>query len=63
MYTIKNYKTGEEIKKAFLDKEEIKCMTKESGFVILEGPHFPERHVWYANAYLENGIVKTLEVW
>lgn len=29
----------------------------ESGKVYLEGPHYPEPHTWYAEAWLENGCV------
>ena len=27
------------------------------GKVYLEGPHYPEPHKWYAEAWLENGVV------
>lgn len=28
-----------------------------TGKITLEGPHYPKAHTWYAEAWLENGIV------
>lgn len=28
-----------------------------TGKVCLEGPHYPKPHTWYAEAWLENGVV------
>lgn len=28
-----------------------------TGKTTLEGPHYPEPHKWYAEAWLENGVV------
>lgn len=33
--------------------------TQENGSDVIEGPHYPQPHRWYASVTVENGIVKT----
>jgi len=64
-YTNKNFKTKKSIKKSLEEKEIIRChnpgigpdLSNFTGKIFLEGPHYPEPHRWYAEAWLENGIL------
>ena len=64
MYTEINFKTKKELKLAVDAGREIRVFQpgpfpgKTDGTVCLEGPHYPEPHRWYAEAEIENGIVK-----
>tara|TARA_R100000656_G_scaffold39469_1_gene33073 strand:+ start:233 stop:460 length:228 start_codon:yes stop_codon:yes gene_type:complete len=31
--------------------------TKQNGTDVIEGPHFPQPHRWYASVVVENGVV------
>lgn len=68
MYTHTNYKT----KKAL--KEDVKAGKKvttfqpggmfpptENGSAVIEGPHYPQPHRWYAQVVLKNGIVVSVK--
>jgi len=62
-YTVKNFKTKKELKEAIKNGEKIEIATSQfgppvvNGRVSLEGPHYPEPHMWYAIAKVENGFV------
>lgn len=64
MYTEINFKTKKELKIAVDSGKEIRVFQpglfpgETDGMVCLEGPHYPEPHRWYAEAEIENGIVK-----
>jgi len=65
MYTTRNFKTKKELKAAVKAGEAIRVyqpggLSKppNNGWVFLEGPHYPLPHTWYAQAKLENGIVR-----
>lgn len=34
------------------------CSTPQNGRDVIEGPHYPKPHRWYAAVEVENGIVK-----
>lgn len=65
MYTVENFKSKKALKEAvaagrivtyyqpgpFGGKEPM------SGTIVLEGPHYPAPHTWYASAVVENGRV------
>ena len=63
MYTRINFKTKKALKAAIATGQSVKvfspgpfpCPTE--GPVALEGPHYPEPHKWYAEAFLKNGLV------
>lgn len=67
MYTTKNFKTKKALKDAIKSGEIVTyyqpggCHNEEGlptdGTIYLEGPHFPERHRWYAEAIVKNGVV------
>jgi len=74
-YTVKNFKTKKELKKAVDDYNyamagnktnyPVRCyqpglgpdLSNYTGKITLEGPHYPKPHTWYAEAWLENGVV------
>lgn len=33
--------------------------TCQNGNDVIEGPHYPQAHKWYATAHVQNGIVTT----
>jgi len=73
MYTSINFKTKKAFKEAvaagkrievfqpndmFNKTEQVRAQSfKAPVHVVIEGPHFPEPHRWYAKAIIENGIV------
>ncbi len=63
MYTDINFKTKKALKEALASGKALTCYQpgmgacSENGKVYLEGPHYPEAHKWYAEAWIENGIL------
>ena len=65
MYTRENFKTKKALKEAIKDGRKITVYQPgpygwnepENGEVVLEGPHYPEPHTWYATGTLKNGIL------
>lgn len=67
MYTSTNYKTKKALKEAVAAGQHVTVFQPngdifgakppETGKVYLEGPHYPAPHSWYAEAWLENGLV------
>lgn len=65
MYTNTNFKTKKALKEAVASGQRVKVYQPgpfggnmpTTGKVSLEGPHYPEPHKWYAEAWLENGLV------
>lgn len=68
-YTCKDYTTKKAIKDDLAKGIEVRCyqpglgpdLSNFTGNVVLEGPHFPKPHKWYASAQLENGVVKSIK--
>lgn len=67
-YTDINFKTKKALKDALKEGETITvyqpggmfpCPT--NGSVILEGPHYPTPHSWYATAVLKDGVVVSVK--
>jgi len=71
-YTVVDFKTKKalkqqvELNKAFPDTTApVRCyqpglgpdLSNYTGKIALEGPHYPKPHTWYAEAWLENGVV------
>jgi len=64
-YTITNFRTKKALKDAVATGEVVQCyqpglgpdLSDFTGKVYLEGPHYPEAHRWYAEAWMENGVV------
>lgn len=63
MYTTKNFKSKAELKRALKAGEKITCFSPgyfkcpTEGVVVLEGPHFPEPHRWYATGIMKEGVL------
>lgn len=66
MYTNVNFKTKKALKDAIAVGRKISVFQPNDifgkgdvteGKVYLEGPHYPEPHKWYAQAWLENGFI------
>jgi hypothetical protein len=69
MYTVKNFRSKKELKKAIANGEKIRYFQPgpfggnepHNGTFCLEGPHYPEPHRWYATAKAENGLIVSLK--
>ncbi len=68
MYTVKNYRTKKELKNDVDNGVEVEVYSVSmfekppfNGTVYLEGPHYPEPHKWYAQATVENSIIKKVK--
>ena len=73
MYTHKNFKTKRELKDAITDGKVVtvyqpndlfgnpKAKPCYTGSVVLEGPHYPQPHKWYAKAELVNGSIVSVK--
>lgn len=65
MYTSYNFKTKKSFKEAVASGKRVTVYQPgpfggnppTDGWVCIEGPHYPEPHRWYAQAYLEDGFV------
>lgn len=63
MYTHKNYQTKAALKRAVANGEQVTVYqpglgdAPGAGRIVLEGPHDPQPHRWYAEAILERGVV------
>ena len=68
-YTIVNFKTKKELKEAVASGQQVRCyqpglgppLTRFTGAVVIEGPHYPEPHRWYASATLKDGVVVSIK--
>lgn len=72
-YTYTNFKTKKALKEAVVNytkdctdySNAVRCyqpglgpdLSNYTGKITLEGPHYHKPHTWYAEAWLENGIV------
>jgi hypothetical protein len=67
MYTDINFKSKKALKEALAAGKKISIYSPgpfpapTDGRVSLEGPHYPEPHKWYAQAFIENGFVKSIK--
>jgi hypothetical protein len=65
MYTSTNFKTKKALKEAVAAGQRVTVFQPgpfggnepKDGTCVIEGPHYPEPHKWYAKATLENGVV------
>lgn len=63
MYTVKNFKSTSELKRAVANGEEVRLFApglgepKENGEECVEGPHYPKPHSWYATVTVKDGLV------
>jgi hypothetical protein len=65
MYTSTNFATKKAFKEAIANGRKISVFQPgpfgngdyENGVFVIEGPHYPKPHTWYAKATVENGYV------
>ena len=65
MYTTFNFKSKKQLKDAVAAGEKVYVFQPgpfggnepRNGNVVLEGPHYPEAHRWYAQATLKDGYI------
>ena len=65
MYTSINFKSKKQLKEAVTSGKQVTVYQPgpfggnehSNGKIYLEGPHYPEPHKWWAEAWLENGVV------
>lgn len=64
MYTDINFKTKKALKEAVAADKQVTVYqpggifpSKTDGSIVLEGPHYPAPHTWYASAVINNGII------
>ena len=68
-YTTKNFPTKKALRDAVNAGECVRCfqpglgpdLSRFTGTVYLEGPHYPKPHKWYASATLVDGVVKVVK--
>ena len=64
-YTKTNFQSWLEVKEALERGEKIICFNVrnagiemiENGFIALEGPHLPEKRLWFGKGKVENGYL------
>ena len=62
-YTEINFKTKKELKQAVKDGKRISIFSPgpfgcvKNGTEVIEGPHYPKPHRWYAQVEMKNGLV------
>ena len=65
MYTSINFKSKKDLKTAIEAGRKVTVFQPgpfggnepSTGWVTLEGPHYPQPHKWYGRAYLEDGYI------
>ena len=67
MYVSPNFKTKKSLKEALAKGSKPTVFSPgpfpcpQAGWVCVEGPHYPEPHKWYADVWVENGIIKKVK--
>ena len=64
-YTKINFQSWLEVKEALEQGEKTRCFNvrndgieiMENGFIALEGPHLPEKRLWFGKGKVENGYL------
>ena len=64
MYTRTNFKTKKALREAVKAGEEIEVYQPggmfpgaSDGLTVIEGPHYPEPHRWYASVEIEDSVI------
>lgn len=65
MYTDRNFRAKKALKEAVAAGDEVTYFQPgpfggnepDTGEIFLEGPYYPEPHRWYAQAWVENGLI------
>jgi hypothetical protein len=67
MYTRINFKSKKALREALVSGQELFCYSPgpfpcpDNGWIALEGPHYPQPHKWYAEAFLNNGKIEKVK--
>ena len=67
MYTSINFKTKKALKDALVEGKRVTCYSPgpfpcpTDGNIVVEGPHYPQPHKWYARATLRDGVVVSVK--
>lgn len=67
MYCTKNFKTKKALREAVARGDGVTVyqpgpfLGHTDGQVLLEGPHYPEPHRWYARAIIANGVIVSVK--
>ena len=63
-YVNPNYKSKKEFKAAVAEGKQLEPYNPsgmfpvpQNGRVVIEGPHYPQPHKWYADCDVQNGII------
>ncbi len=65
MYTTSNFKTKKALKEAVIKGDKVTYFQpgpfggheEKNGRILIEGPHFPEPHRWYAQCEARDGFI------
>ena len=63
MYTTENFKTKKALREAIKVGKQVRVYQPglgpepTEGTIVLEGPHYPAPHSWYAEGTLKNGVL------
>jgi hypothetical protein len=68
MYTVINFKTKKALKEAVKSGQQIDTFqpggffeAQKNGTVVIEGPHYPAPHTFYAQAVIKDGIIQSIK--
>ena len=63
MYCSKNFKTKKALKEAVTNGEQLTIFAPglgvpvSNGKEVVEGPHYPQPHTWYASVVMKDGYI------
>lgn len=67
-YTVTNFKTKKALREALANGDVIPVYQPgpfgpdvKDGWTLLEGPHYPEPHRWYASGFIEAGKLRRIK--
>lgn len=68
MYVNPNYKTKKELKQAVASGKRLEPYNPSgmfppptNGNVVIEGPHYPQPHRWYAACVVKDGVIVSVK--
>lgn len=68
MYAVGNPKTKKQLKQWVADGKQVEAYqpggmfpSQTDGSAVIEGPHYPQPHRWYAQVVLKDGIIVSVK--
>ena len=68
MYTETNFKSKKALKEAVKAGQQVRVFQPggmfpgaTQGSVVLEGPHYPQAHTWYASAVIKDSVIVSVK--